>query len=146
MRRYLSGLSQASASESPTLHDGLYLTRVIRTQYRWHARKPYLAVLFVVLEPKAESGKRFSGRLDCTPKALWKLNWFLRDFGYDADALERDEIDDGNLVGLCGVLRISHAVANGISLLNLDGFAPTAQWPALSLESEKRAILPKAAS
>jgi hypothetical protein len=28
---------------------------------------------------------------------LWKLNWFLRDFGYDADLLGQDEIDDKNL-------------------------------------------------
>jgi hypothetical protein len=59
-------------------------------------------------------------------------NWFLRDFGYEAELLGRDEIDDKNLVGLRGVVKISHAVVNGTSLLNLDGFAPAAQWEELS--------------
>jgi hypothetical protein len=36
----------------------------------------------------------FSSRLYCTPKALWKLNWFLRDFGYDNELLDRTEVDD----------------------------------------------------
>ena len=57
---------------------------------------------------------------------------FLRDFGYDTDLLGRDEIDDKNLVGLCGVVKISHIVLHGTSLLNLDGFAPAAQWEELS--------------
>jgi hypothetical protein len=26
-----------------------------------------------------------TGRLYCTPGALWKLNWFLRGFGYDSE-------------------------------------------------------------
>jgi len=73
------------------------------------------------LEPKPLAGNRFTGRLYCTPKALWKLNWFLRDFGYDPELLGRDEIDDKNLVGLCGVVKITHSVVNGNFLLNLDG-------------------------
>jgi hypothetical protein len=73
-----------------------------------------------------------SGRLYCSPKALWKLNWFLRDFGYDNDLLGRDEIDDKGLVGLRGVVKVSHVVLHGTSLLNLDGFAPAAQWNELS--------------
>ena len=28
-----------------------------------------------------------NGRLYCTPKAIWKLRWCLRDFGYDPDLL-----------------------------------------------------------
>ena len=68
----------------------------------------------------------------CTPKALWKLSWFLRDFGYDTELLGRDEVDEKNLVGLRGVVKISHSVMNGTSLLNLDGFAPASQWEELS--------------
>jgi hypothetical protein len=63
---------------------------------------------------------------------LWKLNWFLRDFGYDAELLGRDEIDEKSLIGLRGVVKISHTVVSGTSLLNLDGFAPAAQWENLS--------------
>ena len=34
--------------------------------------------------------------------------------------------------GLRGVVKISHTVINGISLINLDGFAPASQWEELS--------------
>lgn len=131
MKRYVSGLRQANASPVDGVPDGFFLVRVARAQYRWHAQKPYYAVVFSVLEPIPLGGNRFSSRLYCTPKALWKLNWFLRDFGYDTELLERDEIDDRNLVGLSGVVRISHAVVNGSSLLNLDGFAPAKHWKEL---------------
>jgi hypothetical protein len=132
MKRYVSGLNQASASPVEGLPDGLFLVRIERAQYRWHAQKPCFAFVFSALEPKALAGNRFSSRLYCTPKALWKLNWFLRDFGYDSELLGRNEIDDRNLVGLSGVVKISHAVVNGTSLLNLDAFAPANQWEALS--------------
>jgi hypothetical protein len=72
-----------------------------------------------------------AGRLYCTPKALWKLTWFLRDFGYDTELLARDEIDEKSLVGLQGVVKISHTLLNGISLVNLDGFALANQWEEL---------------
>jgi hypothetical protein len=83
---------------------------------------------FAVIEPQGSAGYSISGRLYCTPKALWKLSWFLRDFGYDTESLGRDEIDEKNLVGLQGGVKISHAVVNGTSLLNLDGFAPASHW------------------
>jgi len=132
MKRYVAGLRQASSSPVEGLPDGLFLVRIERAQYRWHAQKPYFAVVFSVLEPKALAGNRFRSRLYCTPKALWKLNWFLRDFGYDAELLDRNEIDDRNLVGLSGVVKISHSVVNGSTLLNLDAFAPASQWQVLS--------------
>jgi hypothetical protein len=56
----------------------------------------------------------------------------LRDFGYDTELLGQDEIDDKSLVGLRGVVKISHVIVNGTSLLNLDGFAPVNQWQELS--------------
>ena len=34
-------------------------------------------------------GQVISGRLYCSPKALWKLNWFLRDFGHQPNCLQR---------------------------------------------------------
>jgi hypothetical protein len=132
MKRYVSGLSQASTSPVEGLPDGLFLVRVERAQYRWHAQKPYFALVFSVLEPKRLAGNRFTGHLYCTPKALWKLNWFLRDFGYDNELLERNEIDDKSLVGLSGVIKISHTVVNGSSLLKLDAFAPVSHWERLS--------------
>ena len=146
MKRYVSGLSQASTSPVEGLPDGLFLARIERAQYRWHAQKSYFAVVFSVLEPKGFAGSRFSSRLYCTPKALWKLNWFLRDFGYDTELLGRNEIDDQNLVGLLGIVKISHAVVNGSSLLNLDAFAPASQWEVLfsdirnQISSDTRAV------
>lgn len=146
MNRYLSGLAQASAAQDEGLPDGLFLVRVERVQYRWHAQKPYYSFIFSVLEPKNWAGNRFTGRLYCTPKALWKLNWFLRDFGYDNELLGRNEIDDRNLIGLSGVVKISHAVVNGTSLLNLDAFAPTTQWEELTAGSNNRLSDTRAAS
>jgi len=84
------------------------------------------------LSPSKWPDRCITGRVYCTPKALWKLSWFLRDFGYDIDLLGRDEVDEKNLVGLRGVVKISHSVMNGTSLLSLDGFAPASQWEELS--------------
>jgi hypothetical protein len=63
---------------------------------------------------------------------MWKLNWFLRDFGYDTELLDKDEIDDKVLIGLCGIVKISHVAVQGLSLINLDGFAPAERWKELS--------------
>ena len=133
MKRHVSGLSKADPAQDHGVPDGVFLVRVERLQYR-HARKAYLSLLFLVLEPENERGRRFTARLYATAKALWKLNWFLRDFGYDAELLGRDEINDKNLVGLSGVVKVSHSVVNGTSLLNLDAFAPRERWPELATE------------
>ena len=146
MKRYISGLNQANGSSAEGIPDGLFLVRVERAQYRWHAQKPYYLLRFAVLEPKVLAGSSITGRLYCTPKALWKLNWFLRDFGYDLELLGRDEIEDKNLVGLSGVIKITHSVVNGTSLLNLDGFAPASQWQDLSVGIENQLRSSRAAS
>ncbi len=132
MKRRIQGLHEADRSAIGEVPDGLFLVRVQRAQYRWHARKPYYILRFLILEPKQMAGHSITGRVYCTPKALWKLSWFLHDFGYDTDLLGRDEVDEKALVGLCGVVKISHAILNGTSLLNLDGFAPAGQWEELS--------------
>ena len=132
MRRRIQGLHEADQSAASQIRDGLLLVRVERAQHRWDSRKPFYLLRFSILEPKELTGHSVSGRLYCTPRALWKLNWFLRDFSYDTDLLGQDEIDDKNLVGLRGVVKISHVVVNGTSLLNLDGFAPASQWETLS--------------
>jgi hypothetical protein len=132
VKRRIQGLHDADRSAIDPMPDGLFLVRVDRAQYRWHAQKPYYLFRFTVLEPKPVAGRSVTGRVYCTPKALWKLSWFLRDFGYDTGLLGRDEIDEKALVGLRGVIKISHNVMNGTSLLNLDGFAPASQWGELS--------------
>ncbi len=132
MRRRIQGLHEADRSAADQFVDGLFLVRVERTQYRWHARKPYYLLRFVVLEPKQLAGRSVRGRIHCTVKALWKLSWFLRDFGYDTELLAGDEIEEKSLVGLRGVVKVSHAVVNGTSLLNFDGFAPASKWEELA--------------
>jgi len=131
MKRYVSGLSQASACGSDGLADGLFLLRVERIQYRWHRQKPFYAIQFSIIEPLPVAGSRLAARLSCSVKNLWKLNWFLRDFGYDPELLERNEIDDKSLVGLCGVVKISQSVINGTIVLDLEGFAPASHWERL---------------
>jgi hypothetical protein len=132
MRRRIQGLHEADQSAADQVRDGLLLVRVERAYHRWQSRKPFYLLRFSVVEPKELSGHSVSGRLYCTQRALWKLTWFLRDFGYDTELLGRDEIDEKSLVGLRGVIKISHVVVNGACLLNLDGFAPAAQWEELS--------------
>jgi hypothetical protein len=127
MKRRIPGLSQAAlpVSEVP---DGLYLLRVERVQYRWDKQKPYYKVQFAVVEPKQFLGTSLPGRLYCTPKALWKLSWFLRDFSYDTELLGRDELDEKRMVGLQGVVKVSHTTVNGRTYLNLDAFAAAGEW------------------
>ena len=135
MKRYVSGLNQAGACVRDGLIEGLFLVRIERIQYRWHRQKPFYAVQFDVIEPTPAASNRFAARLS-SAKNLWKLNWFLRDFGYDPELLERNEIDDKCLVGLCGVVKISHSVINGTTMLDLEGFAPASSWRKLSAATE----------
>ena len=74
---------------------------------------------FVVLEPQAFVRQSFSGRLYATERALWKLNWFLRDFGYDMELLSQDQMDEKALVNLRGVVRTTHITLNGHTFQNL---------------------------
>ena len=132
MRRQITGLNTADRCAADQVPDGIYLVRVQRVHFRRQAQRPYYTLGLAILEPTRFSNQTISSRLYCTPKALWKLNWFLRDFGYDPDLLGRDEVDEGQLVGLTGVIKISHVVVNGTSLPRLDGFAPASRWEELS--------------
>ena len=132
MKRQITGLHAADRCAVDQVPDGIFLVRVQRVRFCRQAQKPYYTVSLAVLEPTRFAGHVLSGRLYCTPKALWKLNWFLSDFGYDIELLERDEVDETQLVVLKGVVKISHVVLNGASLLRLDGFAPACRWEELS--------------
>jgi len=87
------------------------------------------------LEPKLFETRIFAGRLYCTERALWKLNSFLRDFGYDTQLLKDDQVDEKALCNLRGVVRTSYTTLNGRSYQNLDAFAPEADWEALECTS-----------
>ena len=143
MRRRVQGLHEADQSAASQIPDGLFLVRIERAQHRWDSRKPFYLLRFSILGPRELAGHSVAGRLYCTPRALWKLNWFLRDFGYDNELLGRDEIDERSLLGLRGVIKISHTVVNGTSLLNLDGFAPAVQWEQLSSVSAASLAAPE---
>ncbi len=131
MKRRFQGLSSTSQPE-PDVPDGVFLVRVDRVQYRRQHQKPLYDLELSIVDPAQLKGRSLHGRLWCTPKALWKLSWFLRDFGYDSDLLIRDEIDEKALVGLQGVVKTSHVVVHGRSLLTLDAFAPAEAWEAAS--------------
>jgi hypothetical protein len=132
MKRQITGLHDADRCAADQILDGVFLVRVQRVQFRRQSPKPYYTLNLAILEPSRFSGGTLSSRLYCNPKALWKLNWFLRDFGYDTELLGRDEVDETQLVGLKGVVKISHIVFNGASLIRLDGFAPASRWEELS--------------
>jgi hypothetical protein len=112
--------------------DGVFLVRVQRAKFRREDQKPCYTLTLAILEPTRFAGHVVSSRLYCSPKALWKLNWFLRDFGYDTELLGRDEVDESQLVGLTGVVKISHIVINRSPLIRLDGFASAGRWEELS--------------
>lgn len=131
MKRQIAGLHDADHCAADRIPDGVFLVRVQKASFR-RQQKPYYAITLDVIEPHRFSGRLLSGRLYCTAKALWKLNWFLRDFAYDSELLGHDEVDEKRLVGLKGVVKISHVVLNGASLLRLDGFASAGRWEELS--------------
>ena len=134
MRRQIPGL-HSQHQDSETSLDGVFLVRVERASYRRHPRKSFVELRLVILEPQASQGRSFFSRLYCTEKALWKLHWFLRDFGYDTDLLKSDQVDEKALLNLRGVVRTSHKIVNGRSYQNLDSFAPSGDWEVLSCTS-----------
>ena len=132
MKRQIAGLRAADRSLVDRTPDGVFLVRVQRVQFRRHAPKPYYTVALAVVEPRRFANSVLSSRIYCNPKALWKLSWFLRDFGYDCELLDRDEVDERQLVGLQGVVKVSHVVYDGVPLVRFDGFAPKGSWTKLA--------------
>src|ERR1700737_4431762 len=127
MKRHIPGLHRERQNSEDIL-EGVFLVRVDRAFYRWHPQRPFYVLRFAVLEPREHQDRSLTGRLYCPPKALWNLRWFLRDFGYDPDLMGRDEVDEKALLGLRGIVRISHTPQNARCFLNLGGFAPAADW------------------
>jgi hypothetical protein len=132
MKRQIAGLHAADRCSTDQVPDGIFLVRVQKARFYRQAQKPYYTFSMIILEPHRFADRLVTSRVYCNPKALWKLNWFLRDFGYDTELLGRDEVDEHQLLGLTGVVKISHIVFNGTSLLRFDGFAPASRWEELS--------------
>ena len=138
MRRYFESLRPTDVSAIHSVPDGIFLVRVDRAQYRWHRQKPYYDIGFAVLKPSHLTGCFMTGRLYCTPRAMWKLSWFLREFHYDAELLRRGEIDDQALVNLWGVIKVSYAIVRGVTVLQLDAFSSADRWeePCISYDQD----------
>ena len=130
MKRQIHGLSSPLTADIPA---GVYLVRVQRAQYRWHRHKPSYELNFYILQPDELVGGSIVARLFSSPRTLWKLAWFLRDFRYSRELLERDEIDTRALIGLQGVVQISHEIVSGRSTVKLEAFAPAADWEHLAV-------------
>ena len=139
MKRHFPGL-HAEPNRIDDSLEGVFLVRVDRPYYRWHPQKPVFVLSFAILEPKELAAHKISGRLYCTQKSLWKLNWFLRDFGYDPDLLGRDEVDEKALLGLIGVLRTSRKSLAGRMFINLDAFAPSSEWEFISKDAREGVV------
>ena len=131
MKRHFDSLRSSDLSAIDSVPEGLFFVRVQRAQYR-HSGKPFYQLRLSVLEPRHVAGSLIVSRLYCTERAIWKLNWFLRDFGYDTELLNNDEIDEKALVGLRGIVKINHVAVHALSFIKMDGFAPAARWNELS--------------
>lgn len=130
MRTKIQGLNQTN--ERKALLEGPYLARVVRFEPAGHAAKPCRSATFLVLDPGPYSGRYVRTRLYCHERALWKLRWFLRDFGYDHNLMAAEELDDRQVVGLEGVIRLAFWGTNGQRHLDVQGFAPKEEWTELS--------------
>ena len=130
MRIKIPGLNHTR--EKLPLVEGLYRARVVRFEPAGHAPNPCRAASFRILEPAAYQGRHVRTRLYCHDRALWKLRWFLSDFGYDAEHLAAEELDDRRVVGLEGVIRLAYWGTDGSRRLDVEGFAPTVRWAELS--------------
>lgn len=130
MRSRIQGLNQPN--ERKPLLEGPYLARVVRFEPAGHAAKPCRSATFLVLDPGPYSGRYVRTRLYCHDRALWKLRWFLRDFGYDQELMADEELDDRQVVGLEGVIRLAFWGTNGQRHLDVQGFAPKEEWVELS--------------
>ena len=126
MRRRFVGLHSTDCPADAL--EGAFLVEVERAFFTPNGQKPFFTVRFRVLEPVEAVGRTFAGRLYASEKALWKLSWFLHDFGYDDELYAKDEIDDKALIGLKGVVKVSNRRTNGRSYSSLDAFAPVSAW------------------
>lgn len=124
-RRRVPGL--ASVPQCKRVPEGRLLVRVDRILYIG-GQKPYFALCFRIEQPSAYANQQLQSRLYCTERALWKLSWFLRDFGYDPELLNDEQIDAKAVLGLRGVVRMSRVSVNGRAFTNLDAFAPASTW------------------
>lgn len=139
MIRALPGLNSNASPTVPELN-GSFLVEVERANYRWQPQKPFIILRFKVLEPASLREQTFSARVCCSPRALWRLRWFLQDFAYDEELLSHEQIDERALVHLRGVVRTSAVRFRGGVYQTLEGFAPAAEWENFSCAKDDRSL------
>lgn len=127
-------------NEDAETFEGIFLVRVQSAQYCWQSPKPHLTIRFSVLQPAELHLRSFTGRLYCTPKAVWRLSCFLRDFGYDPDLLNQKQVDEQAMLGLEGVVQTTRKTFGGHRFLSLERFAPSSDWPSLINSSSASTI------
>lgn len=87
MRQHLPGLNEAICDANDGLPDGIFLVNVKGARFNRCAQRSFYVLHLRIVEPGQFKGRPIVGRLYCSPKALWRLTWFLRDFGYDSECL-----------------------------------------------------------
>ena len=98
MRRQITGLHAADRMcRRPDCRMACSWFGCNESSFAGRPQSPTTRLLWPFLSPVDLLAARLSSRLYCNPKALWKLNWFLRDFGYDTELLGRDEVDESQL-------------------------------------------------
>lgn len=127
---HVEGLNQEDKRKP--LVEGPYRARVVRCETPGHAARPCRAVTFLILEPALYAGQYVKTRLYCHERALWKLRWFLTDFGYDRELMAGEVLDDRQVVGLEGVIRLAYWGSDGHRRLDVQGFARAERWAELS--------------
>ena len=113
MKRLITGLHDADRCRVGQVPDGSFSSQCNEPSFSGRYRSLITRSLCRFLSQCVSQGRE-SSRIYCTRKALWKLNWFLRDFGYDSELLGRDEVDERQLVGLRGVVKISPIVITAL--------------------------------
>jgi hypothetical protein len=106
LRTKVNGLGR-STKQSP-LAEGFYRARVVRFGPAGHAAKPCVAATFEVLQairvrrlPHPDASYRHE-------RAVRPLRGFLSALKYDSEPFEPDELDDRNVVGVEGVIRLAY--------------------------------------
>ena len=125
MKRHIPGLTAGTRNADDFL-EGLFLVRVDHVNYRWHPKKPCFLIRFVILEPEELRSRCISGR-SITPSSLLLLSFFAT-FSIILYLLYL-------INSLKALLNYLHILTSHIrSFLNLDGFAPAAEWESLSID------------
>ena len=135
MRRHIPGL-HSGQPDGQNL-EGLFLVRVERALFRWHPKKPFLELRFVILEPTSDED--FPSRGGCTaPKGTLEIQLVPAGFWLRRRLLSRDQVDEKALLNLRGVVRTRFTSQR--PFLPESGCVRTgSEWEALSCTSTNRA-------